>query len=239
MNPEEFGLFLRQLRKERDMTVRRLAELSNVSQSYITNLENNKRGIPSPDVLKKLSGPLQLKYSELMYRAGHLTEEEFEVYRKIEARSEALDERLKKVIDILSTDGKFNSEVIRDLLPIFNNEFFSGYQFNYVFIFEDTVKKLEVNPEYDISEILEEFQQYFNTIDVNNYLLKYASDNVKEEIVKELEKIAVKHNLLESNTHDLVEFLKKENLSYRDHPINDYHLKLINAYLEALFSEKT
>ncbi|MEH7250302.1 helix-turn-helix transcriptional regulator [Neobacillus niacini] len=239
MSTKEFGQFLRQLRKEKELTVRKLAELSNVSQSYITNLENNKRGVPSYDVLKKLSEALELRYSELLYRAGYFTEEEYEVYRKIEARSEAIYERLKKVIDLLSTNGKFRQNILKDLIPIFNNDqVFSGYQFGYVFIFDDIVEKLKIDPEHDISDFLDEFQKYYNTDEVKN-LLKYATDDFKEDTLKKLEKVAIKHNLLESNTNDLVEFLRKENLTYKDHPINDYHLNLITSYLDVLFQDKT
>ena len=76
MDGHGFGKELRRLRKEKKLTVRTLAELAKVSQSYITNIENGKRGIPSPEILQKLSKPLGVPYLELMRIAGHVQIEE-------------------------------------------------------------------------------------------------------------------------------------------------------------------
>lgn len=75
MNPKEFGTYLRSLRKEANLTMRKLDSLSGVSHSYISQLERGERGIPSPDILKKLAEPLGVEYGELMYEAGYLTGE--------------------------------------------------------------------------------------------------------------------------------------------------------------------
>jgi SOS regulatory protein LexA len=73
-NPQkEFGLYLRQLRTSKKLSMKNLEDLSGVSNAYISNIENGKRGIPSPDVLKKLSGPLDVSYDELMEKAGHIS----------------------------------------------------------------------------------------------------------------------------------------------------------------------
>ncbi|MEW4371798.1 helix-turn-helix domain-containing protein [Paenibacillus kandeliae] len=69
---KNFGDFLRNLRKEKKLTVRKLAALSEVSQSYITNVENNKRGTPSPDILKKLATALETDTLTLMKEAGYI-----------------------------------------------------------------------------------------------------------------------------------------------------------------------
>jgi len=67
-----FGQYLRTLRKNKGLTVRKLEELSGVSASYVTNVENGKRGIPSPDILQKVAEPLGVEYEELMEKAGYL-----------------------------------------------------------------------------------------------------------------------------------------------------------------------
>jgi repressor LexA len=67
-----FGEYLRSKRKEKKMTIRQLAVYSGISNAYISQIENGERGIPSPEVLKKLAGPLGVPYEELMEKAGYI-----------------------------------------------------------------------------------------------------------------------------------------------------------------------
>lgn len=72
MKAVEFGEYIRTLRKEKKMTIRQLELYSGVSNSYLSLLENGKRDIPSPDILKKLHKPLGASYEELMVKAGYI-----------------------------------------------------------------------------------------------------------------------------------------------------------------------
>lgn len=74
MEANEFGLYIRNLRNEKEMTIRQLELYSGVSNSYLSQLENGKRGIPSPDIIKKLSQGLKVDYNELMIKAGYMEE---------------------------------------------------------------------------------------------------------------------------------------------------------------------
>ncbi len=76
MKAEEFGKYIRELRKQRNLTIRQLELYSGVSNSYLSQLENGKRGIPSAEILKKLSGPLNITQNELMIAAGYIDEDE-------------------------------------------------------------------------------------------------------------------------------------------------------------------
>ncbi|WP_282936678.1 helix-turn-helix transcriptional regulator [Paenibacillus sp. RC67] len=69
---------LRDMRKLKGFTIRELADRSGVSAAYISQLENGNRGVPSPDVLMKLSEGLNTPYSELMEVAGYLEKAEME-----------------------------------------------------------------------------------------------------------------------------------------------------------------
>ncbi|MCM3274208.1 helix-turn-helix domain-containing protein [Paenibacillus elgii] len=69
---KEFGGYLKMLRQRCGMTVRELEDKSSVSHSYLTQMENGRRGVPSPDILKKLCVPLNTSYDELMSSAGYL-----------------------------------------------------------------------------------------------------------------------------------------------------------------------
>jgi len=63
---------LRGLRKLKGYTIREVADRSGVSSAYISQLENGNRGIPSPEILMKLSEGLNISYSDLMQLAGYL-----------------------------------------------------------------------------------------------------------------------------------------------------------------------
>jgi HTH-type transcriptional regulator, competence development regulator len=72
VQPMYFYDKLRDLRKLKGFTIRELADRSGVSAAYISQLENGNRGIPSPEVLMKLSEGLNTSYAELMVIAGYL-----------------------------------------------------------------------------------------------------------------------------------------------------------------------
>lgn len=63
---------LKDLRKLKGYTIREVADRSGVSAAYISQLENGHRGVPSPDVLMKLSEGLNASYEALMQAAGYL-----------------------------------------------------------------------------------------------------------------------------------------------------------------------
>lgn len=63
---------LKDIRKQKGFTIREVAHRSGVSAAYISQLENGNRGIPSPDIIQKLSDGLNVSYTELMKAAGYL-----------------------------------------------------------------------------------------------------------------------------------------------------------------------
>lgn len=76
MEAKEFGKYLNEVRKEKGLTIRQIETYSGVSNSYLSQLENGKKGIPSPSILKKLSKALKVDYNSLMIKAGYLDENE-------------------------------------------------------------------------------------------------------------------------------------------------------------------
>lgn len=71
VDPRDFGKYLKQLRKERQLTTRQVEAYADVSNSYLSLLERGKRR-PSPDILKKLASVYKVSYAELMKAAGYL-----------------------------------------------------------------------------------------------------------------------------------------------------------------------
>lgn len=72
MKADEFGKHLRKLRKNKKITIRQLELFSGVSNAYLSQLENGKRSIPSPNILQKLHKHLGVSYEYLMEKAGFL-----------------------------------------------------------------------------------------------------------------------------------------------------------------------
>ncbi|HZG81764.1 MAG TPA: helix-turn-helix domain-containing protein [Brevibacillus sp.] len=69
---KQFGGYLREQRKKKGLTLVELSEKSGVSQPYLSQIENGKGGIPSPEILFKLTNPLGLTHAHLMIKAGHM-----------------------------------------------------------------------------------------------------------------------------------------------------------------------
>lgn len=68
------GDYLKEKRKEKGLSQRKLAELSGVSNTEISRLESGDRQNPSPKTLKAISPYLGVSYSELLKEAGYIDE---------------------------------------------------------------------------------------------------------------------------------------------------------------------
>jgi transcriptional regulator with XRE-family HTH domain len=68
----DFYQKLKDWRKLQGYTIREVSARSGVSAAYISQLENGNRGVPSPEILMKLSEGLNISYAELMKAAGYL-----------------------------------------------------------------------------------------------------------------------------------------------------------------------
>lgn len=117
MEAQEFGEYLKKIRKSKKMTIRQLELYSKVSNAYISQLERGDRGLPSPDILKKLSAPLGIEYNDLMIKAGYVEE------NKKENSYELPEEVILKVIkeaelehDVSLRDDPLVESAVRDLI---------------------------------------------------------------------------------------------------------------------------
>lgn len=72
---ENLGKYLKGLRKNLKLTTRKVQELSGVSDSYISQIENGVRK-PSADTLKKLAPVYKVNVEELLKMAGYLPQDE-------------------------------------------------------------------------------------------------------------------------------------------------------------------
>jgi transcriptional regulator with XRE-family HTH domain len=72
---DSFGAHLARLRNAAGLTLRQVEVATNeeVSNAYLSQLENNKIAKPSPNVLHALASVYGTSYEDLMQRAGYFT----------------------------------------------------------------------------------------------------------------------------------------------------------------------
>ena len=71
-----FGLYLRELRANRKLSLHDVEKACGVSNPYLSQLERGDRPSPSPEILKKLARAYQVPVRELFLKAGYLDEPE-------------------------------------------------------------------------------------------------------------------------------------------------------------------
>ncbi|OZU88676.1 hypothetical protein CIL03_10325 [Virgibacillus indicus] len=82
MEAKQFGVYIKKIREEKDLSIRQLELYSGVSNSYLSQLENGKRGVPSPEIIRKLSKGLKTSYADLLLHAGYIDNNETDSRQK-------------------------------------------------------------------------------------------------------------------------------------------------------------
>src|SRR5699024_9309319 len=78
---DNFGNYLKLLRKQKGLTLVKLQEETGISNSYLSQIENNQF-TPSNDILRKLATFYKIDYFMLANKAGHFSNEEYEEIKK-------------------------------------------------------------------------------------------------------------------------------------------------------------
>jgi transcriptional regulator with XRE-family HTH domain len=90
---ESFGSYMRRLRKERGLTLKRVETQAKVSNAYISQIERGLRNPPHPDILNRLAKVYDVPHRELLVAAGYLEEDSAET-----AKRRQIEEAYKHVI---------------------------------------------------------------------------------------------------------------------------------------------
>lgn len=69
----QIGPFIRQLRENKNMSIRQLAKHTGVSPAYISQIENNYRNNPTQHVLRSIANGLGIEYNEFILQINQLT----------------------------------------------------------------------------------------------------------------------------------------------------------------------
>ncbi len=81
---ENFGSYIRQLRKSKGLTLKQVETQAKVSNAYISQIERGLRKPPHPDILKRLAKTYDVPHRELLVVAGYLEEDSVETAKRRE-----------------------------------------------------------------------------------------------------------------------------------------------------------
>jgi transcriptional regulator with XRE-family HTH domain len=98
---------IRGLRKERKLTLDKLAELTGSSKSYIWELENKTPPRPSAEKLSRIADELGVTIEYLLDTEGAVSEEDAEdaaFYRKYRRMDPGAKAKLRSLVDIWDDD---------------------------------------------------------------------------------------------------------------------------------------
>ena len=72
---ENFGEYVRELRKRKRLTLKQAEKLGVASNAYLSQLERGHRKRPQLDILKRRAGVYNVPLNDLLIAAGYLTPE--------------------------------------------------------------------------------------------------------------------------------------------------------------------
>ena len=79
---ENFGSYMRSLRKSKGLTLKQVESQAEVSNAYISQIERGLRRPPHPDILKRLAKTYDVPHRELLVAAGYLEEDSAEIAQR-------------------------------------------------------------------------------------------------------------------------------------------------------------
>lgn len=110
MKQKDFGEYVKKIRKAKGLTTTELAKRTGISQSYISQIENGKRGIPTDEMLLSLARGLGEDYAEFLKTAGR--------------NSSPIDNQIRHFVHLLLSDhpfgGTIESEFNKGLSELFD-----------------------------------------------------------------------------------------------------------------------
>ena len=80
----ELAAYLRNVRKARGLSLKKVEGLAGVSNAYLSQLERGRRNPPHPDILKRLAKVYEVPVNDLLSAAGYLEQEKGITRERIE-----------------------------------------------------------------------------------------------------------------------------------------------------------
>lgn len=94
---------IRNIRKSKKISLRKLSDMSGISRAYLYDLESNRRFNPTMFILQKIAEVLEVDIKDLFYSLNELDILKEEMYQKIDKYGRNSKEVLEvsQVIDLL------------------------------------------------------------------------------------------------------------------------------------------
>ncbi|MHA2852866.1 helix-turn-helix domain-containing protein [Paenibacillus lautus] len=211
LNAEDFGKYLRKLRSDRGLTLDQLAAMVELSKGYLSNIENGRRGIPSPELLGKLSEPLGVEYEELMIQAGYwnnrFTDEDRVLFEDIYQHYWEINNKIINLVKVIADDdGIFPDYLHKDIFKVFgmwlplSEGNHPAYPFEemyyYDFLNKSDDELLDEYSESTVKEVTERFNNIYNYSTIKKGIIEYKGHKKdREDFLNELIELMDKHGL--------------------------------------------
>ena len=94
---------IRNVRKNKKISLRKLSDMTGISRAYLYDLENNRRFNPTLFILQKIAEELEVNIKDLFYSLNDIDNLKEEMYRRIDEYGIDSKETLEvsQVIDLL------------------------------------------------------------------------------------------------------------------------------------------
>lgn len=98
-----FVFVIKDIRKNKNMSLYKLSQLTGLSRTYLRDLENNKKFNPSINTLEKISNALNVNVKKLFYSTLDIEDLRREMHRRIDKYGLDSQEVLEtsQIIDLL------------------------------------------------------------------------------------------------------------------------------------------
>lgn len=103
----KLGAYIKEKRKEKNLTLKELGELINFSHQYLSQLENGKRK-PSNHVILKLAKALDSDYRYLRFLNEEYTEEEYNFFKSLDNFVAIYNDLTPEDFERMDKDDTFN-----------------------------------------------------------------------------------------------------------------------------------
>lgn len=226
MEPTQFGRFLKKIRKDMGLKLKELAELSNISQGYLSQIESGMRGKkPSPEILKKLAPALNITYEELLVEAGYV-EEAINLLSGNDFKTNYLPFTAHAYINILlkpNSKVEFFDFLIPDIEKIKRSIIVN---FGITFPEEQPISMT-------LKKIIEPKESY-DDIAFQGQIVEYITNELGKLVYKSRKYIYS----LDKKNNDLIEILGYPNISINGKFLSAKEIKQVSIILDALFLEE-
>lgn len=213
----EFGEYLKNVRKNKNLSLRELSSLTGISHPYLSQLENGKNKRPTPDILKKLSDGMSIPYIGLLEKAGYITPDNNAANDEFNSAWKIIDTFVRELIHEWSSSKEGKRHEIEKIISNYLDTIFAGLSNDEFIKFLDKEMKDYKFDEKDNQYILKikNYIRILSILDKCNIELRLLSDSRKD-------------------SQELISFLKKKNITYHNKIITTSDKKRIEKMLEVL-----